>query len=106
MKTNLKQSPILDTFDLLDLQEISLRCKKINKKSKVKHRRCIETNEVRRAGKQSMKAKREYRELLGQVIVPIKANLLDTDAVFDDIRSRNQKLMKQTTLAVQTVSGL
>lgn len=58
----------------------------------------METNELRRGGKQFAKAKRKQKELLGHVIVPIKANLMSTDEVFDQIKTRNKSLMKQTTL--------
>ena len=37
MQENLGIDPLLNTFDILDLQEISLRLKKINLKQKVKH---------------------------------------------------------------------
>lgn len=57
-KTNLEVNPILDTFDMLHLQEISLRSRKLNRPERMKN-----TNN-RRGGKVLKQKRKRLDKLL------------------------------------------
>lgn len=55
--------PLVDTFDLLHLQEVHLRTRKINRSTRLKNRQKNIVNLERRGGKQKKKAEKKLLEL-------------------------------------------
>ena len=104
MKENFVVNPVMQTFDLLDLQEASLTCKRIIQNQNNKCRRNQSTNQLRRGGENGYKAKRKQNRLAGTLIgtklaeqkkehftVEALTKLIGNDVNGDDSLSRKYK---------------
>jgi len=65
---NRELAPILDTFDLLTLQQMSLRSKMISSAEQGHQARNMTTNKRRRGGKKGKAEKRREHGLIGTMI--------------------------------------
>ena len=55
MDRNFEIDPMLNTFDLLDLQEMSMRIRHLNSRKRMKQKRQLGSDKVRRGGKQTQR---------------------------------------------------
>lgn len=58
MNVNKRVDPILDVFDMLQLQEVHLKTKSINHKKQFKNKRKVEDQQMRRGGNRNRKHKK------------------------------------------------
>ena len=70
MRENLNYNPMLDTFDMLNLQEADLRIKLINNRKGRTQRRALETNKVRRGGARARKKRDKEYQMVGRILIP------------------------------------
>jgi len=67
--TNMGTEPIMQTFDLLMLQEMNLRAKLIQSQANTKQRKNLTTNKTRRGGKKRHAEKKKQYQLAGNLIM-------------------------------------
>ena len=71
MDRNFEIDPMLNTFDLLDLQEMSMRIRHLNSRKRMKQKRQLGSEKVRRGGKQTQ---RQKEDLYYQTMKPVVIN--------------------------------